>query len=239
VRVPILCYHRIEAPPASTPDDTNFVSPALFRRHLAVLASLGFRGVTVRNVLEWQQGRGSLPPRAIAVTFDDAYGSVVTHGLPALAAHGWPATVFAVSAYLGGTNAWDPEAPRATILDAGALRGLLVDGHEVGAHTRHHRRLRGLPADSLREELVGAREDLEQALGAPCESLAYPYGTHDRHTLPHVAAAGYRGACTLKRWANTRRTNPLRLGRMSVGGRLAPWALVAKLAKLYATPSLA
>jgi peptidoglycan/xylan/chitin deacetylase (PgdA/CDA1 family) len=125
------------------------------------------------------------------------------------------------------------------LLDAAALRALLAAGHDVGAHSRHHRRLRGLDSTSLHEELVEARQDLEQALGAPCDSVAYPYGSHDRPTMQQVADAGYRGACTLKRWANTPRTNPFRLGRMSVGGRLGPWALVAKLAKLYVTPSFA
>lgn len=239
MRVPMLCYHRIEVPPPEAAGDSNFVTPAHFAAHLAALARAGFTGVTVDAVLRWQRGAGVLPSRPIAITFDDGYASVVDHAFPQLAAHGWPSTIFAISAYLGGTNVWDPHAPPATLLDAEALRAAMHAGHAVGAHTRHHRRVRGLAADAAHEELQGARTDLEDALGVPCRVVAFPYGSHDRETLQRVQAAGYDGACTLKRWANGRRTNPLRLGRMSVGGPLSSWALLAKLGKMLLTPSFA
>jgi peptidoglycan/xylan/chitin deacetylase (PgdA/CDA1 family) len=237
VRVPILCYHRVEVPPASATRDTNFVTPACFAEHLAALSAWGFTGITVSDLLAWQRGERALPARSIAITFDDAYASVVSNALPLLAQRGWRCTIFAVTAHLGGTNAWDPGAPRATLLDAAALRDARSHGHDVGAHSRHHRRLRGLAAADCHEQLVEARAELEQALGAPCESVAFPYGSHDRVTLAQVEQAGYRGACTLKRWANGRRTNPLRLGRMSVGGPLPAWMLMGKLAKMFATPA--
>jgi peptidoglycan/xylan/chitin deacetylase (PgdA/CDA1 family) len=239
MRVPVLCYHRIEQPPAGASGDTNFVTPELFARHLAMLARSGYTGITVRDLLRWQREDHPLPRRPIALTFDDGYASVVEHAVPQLAQYGWPCTLFAVSAYLGGRNVWDPHAPPATLLDAVALRQLLADGHDVGAHTRHHRRVRGLDAAAAAEELAGARQDLEQLLGTTCHSVAFPYGSHDPIALQRVREAGYTGALTLKRWANGRRTNPLRLGRLSVGGPLPPWQLLAKLAKMGLTPAFA
>jgi peptidoglycan/xylan/chitin deacetylase (PgdA/CDA1 family) len=237
--IPFLCYHRIEIPPDDAAGDTNFTAPSRFAEQMAVLARWGCTGVTVRDVLRWQRGELALPARAVAITFDDAYASVVTHALPVLGAYRWPCTIYAVSSQLGGTNAWDPHAPRATLLDATTLRDALAAGHDVGSHSRYHRRLRGLDPLRAADELVGSRDELEAALGAPCDHLAFPYGSHDRDTLARVREAGYRGACTLKRWGNRRRTNPLRLGRMSVGGPLPTWAFVAKLAKLLLTPSIA
>jgi peptidoglycan/xylan/chitin deacetylase (PgdA/CDA1 family) len=237
VRVPILCYHRVETPPAGAAHDTNFVTPALFGAHLAALAALGFEGVTVAQLLRWQRGETTLPPRPVVITFDDAYASIEAYAFPLLAARGWPATIFAISAFLGRSNTWDPQAPPSALLDATALRDALRVGHDVGAHSRHHRRLRGLDATASHEELAVAKTELEQALGTPCDSLAFPYGSHDRATLAAVQRAGYRGACTLKRWTNGRRTNPLRLGRMSVGGTLSPWMLMAKLGKMFLTPA--
>jgi peptidoglycan/xylan/chitin deacetylase (PgdA/CDA1 family) len=237
MRVPILCYHRIETPPAGAAHDTNFVTPALFAGHLASLHRAGFTGVTVRDLLAWQRGERLLPAKPIAITFDDAYASVVTHAVPALDVYGWPGSVFAVSGHVGGRNVWDPTAPPATLLDATALRALLAAGHDIGAHTRHHRRVRGLDESDAMQELSGAKHDLEQLLGVACDSVAFPYGSHDPDTLARVQRAGYRGALTLKRWANGARTNPYRLGRMSVGGPLPPWRLRAKLTKMFFTPS--
>ena len=233
----MLCYHRIEELPPHAPGDTNFVPPAHFAAHLAALARWGFHGVTVNDVLEWKAGRKALPPRPIAITFDDAYESVATTALPLMTAYRWPATVYAISGYLGARNTWDQGAAPARHLDAAALRTLLADGHDVGSHTRHHKRVRGLAGAHLHEELASSKDDLEQQLGAACTSFAFPYGSHDRTVLDATQDAGYHGACTLKRWANGRRTNAFRLGRLSVGGPVPAWLLLAKVGKLMLTPA--
>jgi peptidoglycan/xylan/chitin deacetylase (PgdA/CDA1 family) len=237
VRVPVLCYHRVEVPPDGAVYDGNFVEPTLFASHMHMLASLGCAGVTVGALARWQRGEQSLPPRAVAITFDDAYQSVHDFALPILASHGWYGSVYVVSSQLGGTNAWDTGAPRAALMDTPTLRAMAAAGHEIGSHSRRHRRIRGLDDATARDELRGSREELEAALGAPVESFAFPYGSHDAQALANVRAAGYRSSVTLKRWANGRRTNPLRLGRVGVGGPLPAWQLRLKLFKAMLTPS--
>ena len=202
-----------------------------------MLSALGFTGVTVRDIAAWQRGHGTLPPRPIAITFDDAYESVVSEAIPQLDAYKWPCTVYVVTSCIGGTNAWDLAAPRATLLDAPALRTLSAHGHEIGSHSRLHRRIRGLSAEDASSELAGSRIELEAYVEAEVNSFAFPYGSHDQRALDAVRAAGYSAACTLKRWANSRHGNALRLGRMSVGGRLPSWQLAAKLLKMFVTPS--
>ena len=226
-------------PPDSAPSDSNFVSPALFGEHLSMLSALGFTGVTVRDIAAWQRGQYTLPPRPIAITFDDAYDSVLHEAIPRLQQHQWPCTVYVVTSCVGGTNAWDLAAPRATLLDASSLRTLSAHGHEIGSHGRLHRRIRGLSAEEASSELAGSRIELEAYVEARVTSFAFPYGSHDQRTLDAVRAAGYSAACTLKRWANGRHGNALRLGRMSVGGRLPSWQLAAKLIKMFVTPSFA
>lgn len=237
MRVPVLCYHRVEVPPPGFERDSNFVTPATFAEHLAALAACGFSGVTVADIAAWQRGERTLPARSVAITFDDAYSSVLEHAIPLLDARRWPCTIFVVTSQIGGTNAWDTGAPRASLMNAVTLRTLATSGHEIGSHSAGHRRIRGLNDADARSELVTSRDALASQLGAAVESFAFPYGSHDRHSLAQVHAAGYRAACTLKRWANGRRANPLRLGRISVGGPLPAWQLGLKLAKLFVTPS--
>jgi peptidoglycan/xylan/chitin deacetylase (PgdA/CDA1 family) len=237
VRVPIFCYHRIEVPPAHASADTNFVTPIAFRAQLQLLASLGCTGVTVSEIARWQRGELQLPPRAVAITFDDAYTSVADAAIPLLAEHGWRSTIYVVSSELGGTNRWDAHAPAASLLDAAALRSLAAAGTEIGSHSRTHVRIKALSSDAAMRELADSRRELEQALSHAVTSFAFPYGSHGPTSLAQVRDAGYASACTLKRWANPRRGNSLRLGRMSVGGPLAVWQFGLKLAKLYATPA--
>jgi peptidoglycan/xylan/chitin deacetylase (PgdA/CDA1 family) len=235
--VPVLCYHRVEVPPVGAAYDGNFVDPTLFAAHMHMLASHGYTGVTIGALTRWQRGEQSLPPRAIAITFDDAYQSVHDFALPTLASLGWLGTVYVVSSQLGGTNAWEVGAPRAALMDVPTLRSMATAGHEIGSHSRSHVRIRGLHAEAAREELRGSREELEASVGTAVESFAFPYGSHDVEALAQVRSAGYRSSVTLKRWANGRGTNPLRLGRVGVGGPLPAWQLRLKLLKATLTPS--
>ena len=237
MRVPILCYHRIEKPPSGAEQNTNFVTPRGFAEQLALLRRAGYHGVTVRDIVAWQHGARTLPSRCIAITFDDAYESVTEHAIPTLDALSWPCTIFAVSSEIGGWNRWDTDAPPARLMTGSTLQTLVSRGHEIGSHSRTHQRIRDLDADTATSELAGSRSELEQLLGASVTSFAFPYGTHDADTLTRARHAGYLGACTLKRWANTQRGNSMRLGRMSVGGPLPTWQFSLKLRKLQLMPA--
>ena len=174
MRVPVLCYHRVEVPPRGAESDTNFVTPSQFASHLRALAWFGCHAVTISDITRWQRGTHTLPARAVAITFDDAYESVRDRAVPLLDSHGWPTTIFVVSSQLGGNNSWDVDAPRAQLLDADALSALARAGHEIGSHSRNHLRIRGLDEASARHELAGSRAALEQQIGAPILSFAFP-----------------------------------------------------------------
>ncbi len=72
-------------------------------------------------------------------------------------------------------------------------------GMDVQSHTRTHRVLHTLSPTDLRGELDGSRADLEAALGAPVDAVAYPVGyrlAHLDHVRAALAAAGYRWGFT-------------------------------------------
>jgi peptidoglycan/xylan/chitin deacetylase (PgdA/CDA1 family) len=93
----ILLYHRL-AEPDSDPQ-LLAVTPARFAEHLDVLRGYG----CPMSVAQMMSALGDcrLPPRAIAVTFDDGYADSVEQGEPLLASYGVPATVFVATSYVG------------------------------------------------------------------------------------------------------------------------------------------
>ena len=73
-----------------------------------------------------------------------------------------------------------------------------LEGVEVGGHTLTHPRLARLSADRQRDEIVGGRARLEEIVGKPVLSFAYPHGTradYTSETVQLVADAGFQSAC--------------------------------------------
>ncbi|MGL4543414.1 MAG: polysaccharide deacetylase family protein, partial [Polymorphobacter sp.] len=99
----VLMYHRI-AVPGADPWDLA-VSPANFAAHLEVMRRHG-QCVSLGEFAA-RIAAADRPRRMIAVTFDDGYRDNLLAGLPALAAHDVPATIFVVSSTTGaGRDFW-------------------------------------------------------------------------------------------------------------------------------------
>jgi peptidoglycan/xylan/chitin deacetylase (PgdA/CDA1 family) len=99
----VLGYHRI-AQTAFDPFDLC-VQPHHFEEHLEVIK----RKTCVIDLRTLQEGlqKGSLPRKAIVLTFDDAYQDILYTVKPMLAARDMPATTFVVTGNLGQEYWWD------------------------------------------------------------------------------------------------------------------------------------
>jgi peptidoglycan/xylan/chitin deacetylase (PgdA/CDA1 family) len=99
----ILLYHRI-AEPAYDPFSLC-VSPRHFVQQLEFLRR-NTHPMSLPNLLQAVEDN-NLPPRAIALTFDDGYADVLYQAKPLLEEYQIPATVFVATGYLGGKFWWD------------------------------------------------------------------------------------------------------------------------------------
>jgi peptidoglycan/xylan/chitin deacetylase (PgdA/CDA1 family) len=196
--VVVLCYHALsERWPASFS-----TTPDRFEAQLSLLKRRGYRGITFQEA-----ARGPDAERAVAITFDDAFRSVLDLGRPILDRLGMPGTVFVPTALAGGQEpmSWDgvehwlasEHADELLPMSWDDLRELAGAGWEIGSHTRTHPRLTLVDDGRLADELVGSREDCERELAAPCRSLAYTYGDPDQRVVDAARAAGYAAAATL------------------------------------------
>jgi peptidoglycan/xylan/chitin deacetylase (PgdA/CDA1 family) len=193
----ILCYHAI----ASGWKDPVAVSEARFASQVGLLRRLGYRGVTFSDAV-----LGEAEGRRVAVTFDDAFRSVLERALPVLDAAGWPGTVFAVTGHAedGAPAAWPrldvwlgtPHEAELATLDWDGLARLRDAGWEVGSHTVSHPHLTALAPGEMAAELTRSRDAVIARLGS-CASLAYPYGDVNEEVVDAAREAGYDAAAAL------------------------------------------
>jgi peptidoglycan/xylan/chitin deacetylase (PgdA/CDA1 family) len=187
----IVTYHAVASPasPIACP-------PARLEQDIVGLRDAGFTFVSLDACAEWLEGRAAIPERAVAVTFDDAYASVVTDGLPILIRHHVPATVFAIGARMGGDNQWPGQwrsIARMPLADRAGLADLAAAGIDIGSHTWSHPVLTGIDSAAAEREIVESADRLEQIVGAPVRHFAYPYGIRGPREIA-IARRRYRTA---------------------------------------------
>src|SRR5581483_9499448 len=71
---------------------------------------------------------GSLPARALAVTFDDGYADNAVAALPILARYGVPATFFIATDFVGGGRMWNDTVIEAVRALPASVRDLSACG---------------------------------------------------------------------------------------------------------------
>ena len=194
----VLCYHAVSE---SWPADLS-VTPERLERQLGLMVRSGYRGAPFHEAV-------TAPPhaRTLAVTFDDAYRSVLELAAPILRRLGLPGSVFVATDHAGserpmswpGIDQWldGSHAGEMVPMSWEELDGLAAEGWEIGSHTRSHPRLTQLDDATLAAELRGSREDCEARLGRPCRSIAYPYGDVDVRVVAAARAAGYAAGAAL------------------------------------------
>jgi peptidoglycan/xylan/chitin deacetylase (PgdA/CDA1 family) len=198
--IPILVYHQIEqAPPKGAAFRSLYVSPRSFARQMALLKLLGYQGLSMSQLLPYLKGQRS--GKVVGITFDDGYLNNLNHALPVLSAHGFSSTCYAVSQFLGKTNAWDQAAGIAptALMSAAQLRTWAAAGQEVGAHTRAHVHLPQTQASAAKDEILGCKSELEDLTGCAVKHFCYPYGEYASEHVALAREAGFETVTTTRR----------------------------------------
>jgi peptidoglycan/xylan/chitin deacetylase (PgdA/CDA1 family) len=185
--VPILMYHYIRYSPDRAGVPLSVLPPD-FQAQMHYLKDRGYSTITMRELDLAIRGQHSLPPRPVALTFDDGYQDFFTTAAPVLRALGLTATSYVPTMLVGSPNymTW----PEIQLLD--------TQGFEMAAHSQFHANVAKVPLGRARVEIFGAKADLERHLGHVVVDWAYPYGAFNPMTVALVNEAGYWSGATTR-----------------------------------------
>lgn len=221
--VPILCYHRL-----GSGTGKMVVSTANFAAQLDWLARNDYRVIRLKDLREFLDGKRALPRRAVAITFDDGYNSFYKQAYPLFKKHGFPATVFVYTDFVGAGDAltWAQ-------MQEMAASGLVdIQGHSK-SHSNLIQRLAGESDERYRErvetEIRVPRDVIRQNLQTSVTEYAYPYGDANELTLDALARNGYQLAATVNPGGNAFFAQPFMLRRTMIYGDHDLEAFKAKL----------
>jgi glycosyltransferase involved in cell wall biosynthesis/peptidoglycan/xylan/chitin deacetylase (PgdA/CDA1 family) len=214
----VLMYHAVGAPGEAA---SRYVVPERrFRRQLRWLRLLRHPVISLDEYHRTVEASRLCPPRAVVLTFDDAYADTAQIAVPALRRHGLSATVFAVSGAMGDANRWTANGPLAgrALMSWEDLRGIHAAGMAIGAHTVSHPKLTTLPLDAALREIEASRDRIATEIGARVEHVAYPYGSFSQELRQAVEGAGFATASGTRPGANGPATPMAALRRHEIPG---------------------
>lgn len=195
--VSVLFYHRVadDQPNAWTIPCELFTQQMLWLKKNFDLVSLAHAQERIRA------GVNHRP--AVAITFDDGYGDNCAHAIPLLIKERIPCTYFVSTSFVLHNKPFPHDVFCGAPLRPNSiqeLRAMADAGVEIGAHTRSHADLGKIhDARQLREEVVDAAHELEDATGAAIRYFAFPFGLHanlNAEAFQLARRAGYQGACS-------------------------------------------
>jgi peptidoglycan/xylan/chitin deacetylase (PgdA/CDA1 family) len=180
-RLLILCYHGISLDDEHLWRPELYMEPHLLEQRMEMLKQGRYAVLPLGEGLERLQA-GTLPPRCVAITFDDGTYDFYRQAYPLLKSYGFPVTVYQTTYYM------DYERPVFSLICSYMLwqkRGLVIqDGRELGltepldlrTEAGRHKVVRRLIELAEREDMTGQQKNevaarLARFLGIDYDSL--------------------------------------------------------------------
>src|SRR5688500_2227223 len=101
-KVSILGYHKIGEPSFKDWHTWNYVSAESFDRQLEYLHKNNWSVIGIDTFLAGMDNPEIIPDKAVLLTFDDGYKSMLEIALPILKKYSCPAVLFVPTGFVGG-----------------------------------------------------------------------------------------------------------------------------------------
>jgi peptidoglycan/xylan/chitin deacetylase (PgdA/CDA1 family) len=181
----VLTYHSVSQD--QNKDFVNHVPAGLFEEQMRYLAESGYKSFCAHDILEIRSSIPASTPGVI-VTFDDGLCNNFTTALPILEKYGIKATFFIPAGYISDTRKLVDAKEMSTykgmeLMSWKDIDLLVKKGYEIGSHSHHHLLIAQLPRDDAAKQLMVSKQIIEEKIGRPVCSFAYPMGRKGAYAL--------------------------------------------------------
>jgi peptidoglycan/xylan/chitin deacetylase (PgdA/CDA1 family) len=195
----------------------------------------------------------------VVLTFDDGFHDFYTSAFPLLQEFGFAATMYLPTAFIGNTHrqftpapgrgkgsgrmvSSTPDSQLSTdreCLTWNEVREMHAAGIEFGSHTVNHPELVNLPWPEIESEIRNSKSEIENRLGVPCTTFAYPYAfpqTRRNFVIrlkDLLVTTGYETCVTTQIGRHRPDKDPLQIRRLPVNSDDDEKLFLAKLGGSY------
>lgn len=205
----VVCYHSVKEREAGN-----------FRKQMACLAKENYKVVKISEIMT---ARVEGERAVVAISFDDAFVSILENALPSLEEFGFPASIAVPTANLARPPQWDISAGsshvREIVMSDKQIEEVDEDGFELISHTASHPKLTRISDSQLKHELEDSKKMLESITGCEVVAICYPHGDYDARVCHAAQDAGYQLGFTMEPYRADESPGNFEIGRFSVSAR--------------------
>lgn len=207
--LPILMYHSML--PVSIRQGTYIVSPKLFEQDLQYLKKEGYTTIVMQDLIDYVNGRGSLPTKPIMLTFDDGYYNNYKYAYPLLKKYNMKIVLSPIGICTDQFSKADSDHATYSHVTWKELNEMLASGLvEVQNHTYNLHKSGGgrLGASKRRSESVTDYQKMLQAdlrhdqdliyqnTGVRMNTFVYPFGAISEAAGDVIQRMGFQATLT-------------------------------------------
>lgn len=184
----VIMYHSFLKD--SSKSGPYIITPSQFENDIIYLKNAGFSFVSVKDIENYKNSKGSLPEKSVLITMDDGNYNNYCYIYPILKKYQIPALISPIAYWVEKYTQTGEVNPIYSIITTDCIKEMYNSGYvEFGNHTYNlhsdkgrmgTRKLNGETSESykamLTEDLTKAHNIILGATGSPPCALVYPYG---------------------------------------------------------------
>ncbi|MBQ7097819.1 MAG: polysaccharide deacetylase family protein [Clostridia bacterium] len=215
VEVPIIMYHNIHK--ANESDSKYVISEADFENDLKFLSDNGYTTVVMQDLINFVQGKSSLPKKPVVLTFDDGYFNNCAYGFPLLQKYNSKAVISIIGYYTDQFTQSPDENPKYSHLTWDDIKELMKSGniefqnHSYNLHTTDKGRngSKKKRSETLEEykqlltsDLQKLQEEFTQNTGYTPTTFTYPFGSVSEASFDIIKELGFQATLSCENKTN-------------------------------------
>lgn len=228
VSVPVIMYHSVY----ETRNNDYVISPSKFEQDLIFLSENGYTSVFISELIAYNENKGDLPLKPIAITFDDGYYNNYTKVLPLLKKYNMKATINLVGEFCDRDNKIIKQHNFHSCLNWEQVKEMSKSPYiefQNHSYALHHisQEKEGVKKCSyetyseysarLVSDAKACENKIFDATNKVCTCFAYPFGAFSKESHEILNKVGYKAFLTCFEYVNkiSRGQDYLVLGRFN------------------------
>ena len=225
IGLPIVMYHQLTK--SESRAGRYVLTVEQFEKDLIFLKEKGYETVTVSQLLDYSQGKGKLPEKAIMITFDDGCETLYAYAKPLLEQYGFTAVGFVVGALADYFTELDDHNLNYSNLNWAEIKELSMGNTvEIQSHSYDLHKNTGSRSGAKKKkgetfeqyaEFLGAdaskmKTEMLKHTGKAPIAIAYPFGSFSSESKEILKKYGIKMAFTCEERVNiVKKAEPERL----------------------------